>query len=112
MAFKMAGYSYPGKSPKKQMTFEDKLKEIEAETPEQKEEREDKNQQILVDAINRESKKKSPKPQKDNNKSWIGEKLSNLDKKLSKTYIKDQEEKWGKSDPKKYNRDGTLRKQG
>ena len=30
----MAGYSYPGKSPKKQMTFEDKLKEIEAETPE------------------------------------------------------------------------------
>tara|TARA_Y100000592_G_scaffold49880_1_gene79014 strand:+ start:2413 stop:2730 length:318 start_codon:yes stop_codon:yes gene_type:complete len=60
MAFKMAGYSYPGKSPKRQMTIEDKLKKIESETPEQKKEREDKNQQILVDAINREAKKNAP----------------------------------------------------
>tara|TARA_R110002020_G_scaffold417589_1_gene626766 strand:+ start:1604 stop:1882 length:279 start_codon:yes stop_codon:yes gene_type:complete len=70
MAFKMAGYSYPGKSPKPQKNFDEKLKNIEKETDEERREREDLNQQIFVDAINRESKKKkSPKPQKNDDKT-------------------------------------------
>ena len=113
MAFKMAGYNYPGKSPKPQkdddsLNVHASITEMEKTDPKKLAKlREDAQSRVLSGA-----NKQLASPSKQKKKSWIGEKLSNLDKKLSKKYTKEQEEKWGKSDATKYNRDGTLRKQG
>ena len=116
MAFKMAGYTFPG-TPNKQNNDDDDSLNVHAsitdmeKTPEGRKklaELREKSQSRVLSGAN----KQLASPSKQKKKSWIGEKLSNLDKKLSKKYTKEQEEKWGKSDATKYNRDGTLRKQG